>query len=46
MNSVRNFSPNTANLDLDYQKYRSMALNPLVPTKGHISDELLESKAK
>lgn len=44
MKTVR--SPNHDNLDLDYQKYRSMALNPLVPTKGHISDELLETKAK
>ena len=34
------------NLDLDYQKYRSKALNPLVPSKGHFSDELLETKAK
>lgn len=38
MKSVRSFTPNQDNLNLDYQKYRSMALNPLVPTKGHISD--------
>lgn len=38
MKSGRNLIPKLHNLDLDYQKYRSMSLNPLVPTKGHISD--------
>lgn len=46
MNSVGAILSNSANLGIDYQKYRSKALNPLVPTKGHIPDELLESKAK
>lgn len=41
MKSVRSLLSNQDNLDLDYQKYRSCALNPLVPTKGNISDELL-----
>jgi hypothetical protein len=38
MKSVRNFVPQHDNLNLNYQKYRSMALNPLVPSKGHFSD--------
>lgn len=38
MKSVRSLMSNQDKLDLDYQKYRSNALNPLVPTKGHFSD--------
>ncbi len=46
MKSVRGLLSNQDSLDLEYQNYRSCALNPLVPTKGNISDELLERKAK
>jgi len=36
MKSVRSFVPDYDQLNLNYQRYRTMALNPLVPTKGHI----------
>jgi hypothetical protein len=37
MKEQRNYVENPEKLNLDYQKYRSMALNPLLPTKGNIS---------
>lgn len=46
MKSARSFIANQDTLDTEYEGYRSLALDPLIPIRQHVSANVLEAKAK
>ena len=46
MKSARSFIANQDTLDTEYEGYRSLALDPLIPIRQQVSANVLEAKAK